>query len=360
MTEQARLRAGIVGLGVGKAHAAGYRQSQDTELVAICDVNTERLQVFGDEWDVKLRYTDYAAMLRDANLDVVSVCVPNALHAKFSVAALAAGMHVLCEKPMAISLEEGREMHSAARQHQRHLMVAYNYRYRPDTQWMNRLVHTGRLGAIYHAVVSWRRETGVPGWGVFGSKAHSGGGALFDLGVHVLDLALWMMDFPQVATVSASTRTLFGNRGLKTWRGPGNGPQTFDVDDGGAAFVRMANGATMYMYVTWAEHVTPHQDDIRVELYGTEGSLVLNIPKYGYGTTVQYFTEFEGVPSTVVPSFSAPEHPTHVGLIEDLMSAVVHGVEPATNADQGIRAVEILEAVYRSSEEGREVALTPG
>jgi predicted dehydrogenase len=354
-----KLRAGIIGLGVGQAHAKGYLSSPDAELVAICDSNETRLNEWAAKWNVHRRYTDYSQMLQGGELDVVSICLPNALHASASIAALNAGINVICEKPMASNVSEAHEMIQAAEANNKHLMVAYNYRYRPDTQWMRRIVQSGKLGTIYHVNVSWRRETGIPGWGWFGSKQMSGGGALIDLGVHVLDLALWSMDFPKVRTISGDTRTLFGPKTLKTWtRAPGQGFEGgFDVEDGGIGFIRLDNGANMLLNVTWAEHAQPQEDAVRVELQGTEGTVVLHIRNYKNDDTLRFYTEIEGEPVTVIPGIRFGASQGHEGLIHSVMDALRREVSPAIDGTQGLASVAILEALYQSAEQGREVSL---
>lgn len=358
MTDR-KLRAGVIGLGVGRAHAKGYIASPDAELVALCDANSERLEQYAAEYNIKAYYTDYRKMLKEAQLDVVSVGLPNALHAEASIAALEAGAHVICEKPMAINVAEAHAMLAAAHQHNRQLMVCYNYRYRSDSQWMRRLIRSGRLGQVYHVAVSWRRETGIPGWGLFGSKAASGGGALIDLGVHVIDLGLWMLDFPRVQTISGHVRSLFGPYGRKTW---GKSPSadrddTFDVDDGGVAFMRLANGATMALQVTWAEHAQPHEDAFRVEVQGTDGTAILHVRNYSNEDTLHFYTEIEGAPVTVVPGVNFDGPQGHTALIIDLVASLRAGTPPAATGEQGLIAVEILEALYQSAVDGREVCI---
>lgn len=354
-----KLRAGIIGLGVGQSHAKGYLSSPDSELVAVCDANETRLNEYATLWNVAGKYTDFHQMLQEADLDVVSICLPNSLHALASIEALDHGVHVVCEKPMAQSAAEAKDMIDAAERNQKHLMVAYNYRYRPDSQWMYRMVQAGKLGTIYHINASWRRETGIPGWGWFGSKQMSGGGALIDLGVHVLDLGLWMMGFPKIKTISGDTRMFFGPKSLKTWgRKPGQSFEGgFDVEDGGVGFMRLANGANMVLNVTWAEHVQPQEDAIRVEIQGTEGSAILHIRNYKNDDTLRFYTEMEGEPVTVIPSvrFGAPQG--HEGLIHDLMGSLRREEKPATDGIQGSTAVEALEALYQSALAGKEVVL---
>ncbi|MBI1280164.1 MAG: hypothetical protein GC179_18700 [Anaerolineaceae bacterium] len=351
------LRAGIIGLGVGKAHAKGYTTSTDADLVAVCDTNAERLQQFADEWNVPERYNDIAMMLNDAKLDMVSICLPNALHAQYSIAALEAGINVVCEKPMAVNTQEARAMVEAAKRTGKKLMMCYNYRFRSDAQWMRQMITSGQLGTIFHVQVSWRRETGIPGWGLFGSKAASGGGALIDLGVHVIDLALWLMDFPVVQTVSAQTRSLFGPFGRKTWgRVPGQKIEGgFDVDDGAVGFMRLGNGASMAMNITWAEHGQPQEDAYRVEVQGTEGTAVLNVRNYKNDDSLRFYTEMAGQPVTVIPGLRFDGPQGHEALIIDLAKSIRNRTEPGTSGEQGLVAVEILEALYESSEKRREV-----
>lgn len=357
MTE--KLRAAIIGLGVGKAHAKGYLNSPDAQLVALCDANADRLKQSAADWNVSQQYTDYATMLAEVKPDIVSVCLPNALHAKATVAALEAGSHVICEKPMAVSADEARWMVSTAEQAGRHLMVSYNYRYRPDSQWMYRVMQNGRLGNVYHVHAHWRRETGIPGWGLFGSKDASGGGALIDLGVHVIDLALWMMGFPKVQSISAGIRSLFGPEGRKTWgRHPGQKIEGgFDVDDGGVAFLRLAGGATMYLNVTWAEHTNPQEDSFGVELQGTDGTAALHVRHYGKDDTLRMYTEIEGEPVTVIPSVRFDGTQGHEAMIRSLLGEIQRGETPSTSGMHGLATVEILQALYQSAAEGREIVL---
>ncbi len=354
-----KLRAGVIGLGVGRAHAKGYIASPDAELVALCDANTERLNQYAAEWNIDGRYSDYHTMFREAQLDVVSIGLPNALHAEASIAALEAGVHVICEKPMATTSAEARAMLAAARQHNRQLMVCYNYRYRSDSQWMRRVIQSGRLGQVHHVAVSWRRETGIPGWGLFGSKAASGGGALIDLGVHVIDLGLWLLEFPRVQTISGHVRSLFGPYSRKTW---GKSPSSvrddaFDVDDGGVAFMRLSNGATMSLQVTWAEHSQPHEDAFRVEVQGTDGTAILHVRNYKNEDTLRFYTEIEGAPVTVIPSVNFDGHQGHAALIVDLAASLRAVTPPAATGEQGLIAVEILEALYQSAAAGHEVRI---
>lgn len=360
MTDQP-LRAGIIGLGIGAAHAKGYSGQHGADLVALCDLDETRLRDFSKQYPVSPAnmYTDYHQMLAEANLDIVSVCLPNAMHAEATIAALEAGAHVLCEKPMAPSVLQARQMLEVSKRTGKKIMIAYNYRYRADAQWIRRLIKSGQLGQIYHVHATWRRETGIPGRGWFGIKEMSGGGALIDLGVHVLDMTMWLLDFPMVKTVSGDTHMVFGQRGLKTWgRRPGQVVETaFDVDDGAVGFVRFGDGSNMVLEATWAEHRQPQDDLIRVELQGVEGTVVLNIANYRKEDTLRLYKEIEGEPCTIVPTIRWDGPLGHEALIIDLLSALRNDEPMPTDGSQGLMAVHVLEAMYRSSHEGREIEL---
>ncbi len=356
------LRAGVIGGGVGRAHMRGYQSNAASKLVAVCDVDPARVQVVGDEFSVPEagRYTDYHKMLADAQLDLVSIALPNYLHAEVTLAALQAGVNVICEKPMAPTVALAEAMIAAAQKADRKLVMCYNYRFRPDVQWMQRVISSGQLGDIHHVNATWRRETGIPGSGWFGRKEMSGGGALIDLGVHVLDLTLWFLGFPPVATVSGSTRSLFGQHGLKTWGRKPAPVAEFDVDDGAIGFLRFANGANAMLQATWAEHREPQTDMIRVEVQGTRGTVVLTVPNYRHEDTLRMFTEIEGEPVTVIPSLrSANKTQGHELLVSATVDALLNGTLTPSTGEQGLAAVRVLEAMYQSAAQGHEVALEP-
>jgi predicted dehydrogenase len=169
-----------------------------------------------------------------------------------------------------------------------------------------------------------------------------------------------MMDFPAVKTVTGDTRSVFGPRGQKTWlRSPGDlPPKDFDVDDGGLGFARLANGANMLIHITWAEHSEPQDDDFRVELQGSEGTAIMHVRNYRMDDSLRYYTEIEGEPVTVIPSARTWPAYHHEAMIQDLVSAIVRDQPSPTTAEQGLAAIQVLEALYHSAETGREVVLS--
>jgi predicted dehydrogenase len=357
------LRAGIVGLGVGALHAKGFMRSPYTQLVALCDADADRLAARAAEYNVPAEqcFTDYRAMLAEAQLDVVSICLPNALHAEASIAALEAGAHVLCEKPLATTLSEALAMQQAAERNQRRLMVAYNHRYRADVAWIRQMLAHGALGEVYNVYAWWRREAGIPRSSWFSQKALSGGGALIDIGVHMLDMALWLLGFPRVETVSGHTTSHFGKRGLKSWSNvrwsDDIAAKAFDVDDGAVGFLRCAGDLTMQLHASWAEHRAPREDIIHLELNGTHGTAVLHIVNYVRDGTLQFYTELAGQPVAIAPNVRWDGVYGHEALIEESMAALVSGQPAPADAQHGIIGVQVLEALYKSAQLRREVAL---
>ncbi|MFC1672300.1 Gfo/Idh/MocA family protein, partial [Planctomycetota bacterium] len=192
------LRVGVIGLGMGCGHVKTFQSHPNAEVVAIADVNEERLHPLKDELGVPVGYTSGEEMIRNETLDIVSVCTPNKFHKPLTLEALNAGCHVLCEKPMAMSAAEGREMVAAAKEAGKRLMINFSYRFNEQSFALKKQVDTGILGDVYFARTVWHRRRGMPGFGGwFGQKALSGGGPLIDLGVHRIDLALWLMGYPK-------------------------------------------------------------------------------------------------------------------------------------------------------------------
>lgn len=351
------LRTAVIGLGIGRVHVEGYALSPHADLVALCDADPNRLQEFGLKYNVPAEglFSDYKTLFAQANLDLVSIVLPNSLHAQVSIDAMEAGVNVIVEKPMSITEAEAQRMIDVAHKTNKRLMVMYNRRYRADALWMYDLIRNGDLGDIYQVDIYWRRETGIPGWGWAGDKSVAGGGALIDLGVHALDLALWMLDFPKVKTVSGATRTLFGQHGLKTW---GDNPQArdFGVEDGAVGFMRFDNGVNMTVQASWAEHIAPKEDRLRIEFQGTKGGIVLDIPNYTREDTLRYYTEINGVPSTIIPHLSWKSEDVIAQFVMDAAKRLVNDEPAPTTGEEGLKAVRIMQALYQSAEQGHEIS----
>jgi predicted dehydrogenase len=359
------LRVGVIGAGIGALHLAAYNQLPQVEVVALAGLDDDRVRRVAAEYSVPQTYREYEHMLAAPGIDAVSVCLPNALHAPVSIAALQAGKHVLVEKPLARNVEEAQTMIAAAEAADRILMVSFDKRYRGDVQWIKRYIDSGALGRIYYAKAHWMRRAGIPRLGSwFVSKEQAGGGPLIDLGVHVLDIAMYLMGEPRPRALSANVYAEFGPRGLKNWVGReqfSNERLTYEVEDMATAFVRLEGDGTiadarttMLLEASWATH-SAAGDDFGVTLYGTEGGVELMVRNYGYDDTVRVFSDVGGVPVDSAPKI--PRGKGHLHVIERFVGAILDGAPPIPSAEEGLRRVEVIGACYRSALEGREVAI---
>lgn len=351
--------AGIIGAGFisVRGHVPGYRSVPGVEVVALCDIKEGRARAAADELCIPRAYTDYREMLRRESLDLVSVCAPNALHARMAMDALEAGAHVLCEKPMALTYADACAMVETSRRTGRSLTVGFHTRYRPEMVAAKEVVQGGGLGGIYYARASMLRGRGIPGYGSwFTNKDLAGGGAMMDIGCHILDLALWLLDHPKPLTVSAMTYAEFGPkaRGLGTWGADHHPPGArFDVDDLTTAFVRFEGGLSLVVDASWAIHGPGGH---RVQLFGTEGGLEFN-ERFGRGELVHLFVQGEDGLSEKVVEYPEAEGTPYQREIGDWVRTIQEGKPPTVTAEQAAEVVQIVEGVYRSAENGVEVSL---
>lgn len=352
-----KVKAAVIGLGVGIAHARGYLACPDAELFAVCDVDPKRLKERGEELGIppERQFSDINALLALPELDVVSIGLPNFLHAPIAIQAFQAGKHVLCEKPLATTATEAQKMVDAANECGKMLMVCFNYRFRDDSRWLKSLQQEGKLGEVYFARAGWIRCVGIPGFGGwFTQKGMSGGGPLIDLGVHVLDLTLWLMGYPKPVSVSGAAFAKFGPLGKKAW-GARKGEVNYDVEDLAAGFVRFDNGAALQIEASWASHTKPGRDQYFSTIYGTEGGCELDVPNYTDRDTVTYYTESGGQPVVVKPNIIT--RGGHDRAVAHFVDCIKTGTPPEASGEQGMKLMSIIDGLYESARTGREVVI---
>jgi predicted dehydrogenase len=251
-----KIRAGIIGCGFigNNKHLTAMTQYDEIEPVAFCDIIIERAEESAKKYGAAdaLVTADYREVMARPDIDVIHVCTPNSSHAEISIAALQAGKHVMCEKPMAKTAAEAKAMLDAANASGKLLTVGYQNRFREDSLFMKKLCAEGELGEVYFAKAFATRRRGVPVWGVFMDKEKQGGGPLIDLATHALDLTLWMMDNYEPDTVLGSTFDKIARIGSSAnIMGPWD-PAKFEVEDAAFGLVRMKNGATIMLESSWA------------------------------------------------------------------------------------------------------------
>lgn len=318
------------------------------EVVAIADADARRLAEVGTEYCIPSRYEDAMSMLATEQLDVVSVVTPNKFHKPLTLAALAAGCHVLCEKPMAMNAAEGREMVTAAEEAGKRLMINFSYRFNEQSWALKKEVESGILGDIYYARTQWLRRRGLPGFGGwFGQKELSGGGPLIDLGVHRLDLALWLMNYPRPVWVLGSTYDAIGSR-LAT-----EAEKKFDVEDLAVALIKFENGASLALEASWAGNVRENEF-MSTQLLGTRGGLVQRNVGEGYQFEAELYLERNGAQFDMKLH---PPVPQARNSMYHFIDSIVTEVPHLAPGSEGVVVMELLDAIYASAAQGGPVRI---
>ncbi|WP_168123845.1 Gfo/Idh/MocA family oxidoreductase [Paenibacillus sp. HB172176] len=355
MTES--LKFGIVGAGniFKSAHLPHIMAAEDMSIVAICDINEERAKTLAEEHGIPHVFTDYNEMLEKCpEINALDICTPNLYHSKVAVAGLKAGKHVFCEKPDAVNPEEAQKMADAAIESGKMLMVMRNNRFTPASQYLKRYIEEGHMGDIYTGRCGWVRRRGIPGkGGWFTNKELSGGGPLIDLGVHFIDLAIWLMGNPKPIAVSGATYSKFADNELSdsihSKFGEKQADGVYDVEDLATGFIRFDNGATLQIEFSWASNVETGMNF--VELRGTKaGSSIRN-------SELEIYSETAGQLVDIKPVLRKDSVGGHGRNILHFADCVLRGESPIFEPEQGVNMVKILTAIYESAETGREVRL---
>jgi len=346
----AKLRVGVVGLGMGKAHITGFKAHPSCEVVAVADLDHERLARARNDFGINRAFTDAMHLIEREHLDIISIATPNKFHKPLTLAALAKGCHVLCEKPMALSAEEGREMIAAATQAKRRLMINFSYRFRPQSLALKRLVDEGVLGDIYSARTCWLRRHGFPGFGGwFTDKTLAGGGPLIDLGVHRIDLALWLMGYPQPTWVMGHTSDALTQEEAK------HQGKNATVENHCTGQVRFATGSSMQIEASWACH-RRENEFMETHLYGTRAGMVQRNVGGGYDFTAEVFERRAG--GFYTHTLDRTEERERSSMEHFADAILTDGPTPAT-AEEALKVQQIIDGIYASAASGIPVEVAP-
>ncbi len=351
------LKIGIIGCGgiANGKHMPALAKLRDVKMVAFCDIIEERARKaaakYGDEDSFVC--TDYRELLADPTIDVVHVLTPNRWHSEITVAALEAGKHVMCEKPMAINSAEAQKMLDAAKRTGKKLTIGYQSRHRADSQYLKAEVEKGTLGDIYYAKATAIRRRAVPTWGVFLDEYAQGGGPLIDIGTHALDLTLWTMNnYRPKYCVGTTYHAL--NKQTEQGNDWGNwDPEKFTVEDSAFGFVVMENGATVYLEASWALNTLDTREAV-TQLCGTLGGadMIDGLRFNGIRNNQKYMfiPQLEGKGAAF---YSASKQPSSSDLeARRWIDAIKNDTDPWVTPEQAIVVTKILEGIYRSAASG--------
>ncbi|EQB38088.1 MULTISPECIES: Gfo/Idh/MocA family protein [Virgibacillus] len=351
----AKIKVGIIGLGsISEMHLASYENHQDVEIYAVCDINEERAREKAGKHHAKKFYTNYYDLLRDSEIEAVSICTWNNTHAEISIAALDAGKHVLIEKPLCKTVEEALNIQKAVKRSEQTLQVGFVRRFGTNTQVLKRFIDSGDIGDIYYAKASCIRALGNPG-GWFADKERSGGGPLIDLGVHVIDMCWYLMGKPKLQSISGNAYHKLGNRSnienKSYYKAADYDPYKNTVEDMANAVIRFENGASLMVDVSFTLHA--REDTIAVSVFGDKGGAEIE-------PELQLITEKNNTILNTTPQIDALTFDFKTGFqheIDHFISCVKGERETLCPVEDGIEMMRILTGIYESSEKREEVRL---
>lgn len=346
------VRIGIIGAGaIGNVHIQTFKKVAGAEIAAITDAYLPLAEQRAQEHGIAVA-ANPQQLFEDESIDAIIIGVPNRFHSDLAIAALQHGKHVLLEKPMAIDSAAALAIVEEQRKSGKIVMIPHQMRWGGLARAVKQRVEEGDLGHIYNAKTSYMRKKGIPGWGSwFTRKDQAGGGPLIDIGVHMLDLTLYLMGNPKPVSVYGSTYAEFGphRAGIGNWGTP-NWDGYFDVEDLASALIKLDNGATLALDVSWAAHSALISEEPTVHLMGTKGGVSL------IGSSGMFVTHEnnEVVTSAIVPLDDVEDR---LLLSEHFIECINEGKEPITSAMSGYTINRILDAIYESSRTGSEVKL---
>jgi predicted dehydrogenase len=356
-----KLKVGIIGCGgiSAQKHLPALAGIAEAEITAFCDILPEKAESLCKKYGSQgaKTYTDYRELLKDASIDAVHVCTPNLSHSPITVAALEAGKHVMCEKPMAINYQEAKKMTDAAKKTGKLLTIGYQNRCSPAAMHLKKVCERGDLGEIYFAKAHAIRRRGVPTWGVFLNEKEQGGGPLIDIGTHALDLTLYMMNNYKPKSVTGSVYKKLGDKpDCGNIFGPWN-PKEYTVEDSAFGFITMENGATIILESSWALNTLDTGEGI-CTLCGTKGGadmkdglrinsddlgrFTMNKPDLSVGG-VQYYEGASMEPKDIE--------------CRNFYDAILHNAELRVKPEEAMVVTQILDAIYESGRTGKQINL---
>jgi predicted dehydrogenase len=362
VTRNGKPRIGIIGCGgiaVG-SHAPSLKRLEEQgvcELVACADVVPEAARAMAQKFDIPRVFTDYRDLLAMDEIDGVSVATPPFVHKEATVAALRAGKHVLCEKPMAMNVAEAKEMLAVAGETGKVLTIGHGGRFSAAAQAIHQRIVAGDLGEIYYGKAAALRRRGVPSRGVFTVKRLNGGGPLIDIGVHALDLAVWLMGSPAPVGVYGAAYDKLAHRpgvAAQNKLGASGGPfdpEKYDVEDLCAGLVRFANGASLFLETSWL--LNQEEEERRyTELYGTSGGATTN----PFRILVDDGKGLKDVTPEVATGRAGAQG--NFLRFERFVQCILGRAEPLVKPEESLNIQRIIDGIYRSAETGKAVEIT--
>ncbi len=331
-----KTKVSVIGLGgiAQVVHLPYLAKLSNVELSAVAEVNKNRLNTLADKFNIKDRYEDYKELLTNSDANTVIIATPTGTHKDVSIDCLKSGKDILVEKPLARTLQETKQINDAAKKYKRKVMVGMNLRYRPDAMILKSILSSGEIGEPFYIKCGWlRRQSSSQKW--FTRKEVSGGGVILDLGILLLDLSLWLLDFPPVESVS--TQNYYHN--------------TKTVEDTSISFLRCKNSSIINIESSWS--LSTQKDSLFFNVFGTKGWASLN-PFHIYKRIDEQVIDL--TPSQTESSTSLFKK-SYMNELKSFIGAV-NGLNPVfSSAEESLPRMKVIEAMYKSSDIHKEIKL---
>lgn len=350
-----KVKVAVIGCGTiaNNAHIPSYLANEEAEIKYFCDIDLAKAEKAVTDYGCGQAVADYQDVLKDPEVQAVSICTPNHVHASIAMDALRAGKHVLCEKPAARTYAEALEMQKVQHETGKILNIGVVNRFNNGVNVIKEMIEAGELGEVYHVYVSFRAHRSIPGLGgAFTTKAFAGGGALIDWGVHFLDIVMYCTGDPSLKTVSGQAYCKLGKEMkdytyLNMWAGPPNYDGTYDVDDFVTAMIR-TEGPTISLNGAWAQNIG--LEEMYIDFLGDKGGIRLK-----YGSDFTLYSAKNGALLETVPKFTMGDH--FKNEINSFIRAVQTGERQPSHIDTVIVTAQMIQAIYDSSEQRKEITL---
>ncbi|MCL2004034.1 MAG: Gfo/Idh/MocA family oxidoreductase [Oscillospiraceae bacterium] len=349
------MKIAIIGCGAiaNAAHIPSYLKNPEVEIKYFCDIRPERAKAAAEKYGCGAAVTDYRDVLADGEVTAVSICTPNNAHASIAIDAMRAGKHVLCEKPAARTYAEALEMQKVQHETGKTLVIGVVNRFNDNVNLIKKYIDSGKLGDVYRVYASFRAHRSIPGLGgAFTTKAIAGGGTLIDWGVHYLDIVMYCCSDPEVRTVSGETFCKLG-RDIKNyvykdmWAGPPDHSGIYDVDDSVTAFIR-TSGPVITVNGAWAENIGVEEQYI--DFIGDKAGIRLI-----YGQDFTVYTAEHGALAAYKPEIKSRD--SFQNEIDAFIRCIRTGEKLASHIDTVIITAQMMQAIYDSAEQRREIVL---
>ena len=331
-----KVKIGVIGLGgvAQLVHLPNLTKIPNVDLTAVAEINKSRRQIISDKFNVKQIYSNHKEMLSKSDVEAVIIATPTSTHTEIAIDCLNAGKDVLVEKPLAISHQEAKKIVDVAKKNKKKLMVGMNLRYRPDTMLLRSFINSNEIGEPFYIKCGWiRKQSSSEKW--FTKKQESGGGVIIDLGIHLLDLALWLLDYPEISSVS--TQNFFHN--------------TKNVEDTSINCIKCKNSAVINLEVSWSLPV--EKDHFFLDVYGTKGSFSSN----PFSLYKRVENDYINLTPTQVDNPTVLFKKSYLNELKSFIGAI-RGLNPVFSpGEEAIERMKIIEAMYQSADKKHEIKL---